>query len=125
KRRRLRQTVAGLAAVILLGGVSFAWWQERQDKQARLRQAEFDAEQARAEAARRADADRAEANQKAVEARAEAAQKEVRANAEADRRVHEEQTRSRAKGALEVAAELRTAGRFKEARREIEQARAL
>jgi tetratricopeptide (TPR) repeat protein len=120
KRRRLRQTVGGLAAVILLGGAGFAWWQDRQDKQAQLRQAEFEAdrkaEAAQAEADRKAALAQAEADRKAAAALVEAKQKEVASKQEGE-------IRQRVKGALELAADLRAAGRFKEARRELDQAR--
>lgn len=56
EQRTRRLTQVGLVTAVgllLLGGVGFAWWDDRRAEQARIKQVEFEAEQARQQAASR------------------------------------------------------------------------
>src|SRR5262249_39685604 len=113
KRRRVRQVVVGLVGVILIGAVGFAWWFERQDKRERLRQAEYEADQARSDGERKAIAAQAAADLQASEARAEGERKVL--NAEAEKQAAELKATGAAREKLKAdaekqAAELKAAG---------------
>src|SRR5262249_26180315 len=113
KRRRLRQVVAGLLGVILLGAVGFAWWFERHDKRERLRQAEYEADQARSEGERKAIEAQAAADLQASEARAEGERKVLKAAAEkqaAELRAADAERKQLKADAVARAAELKAAG---------------